>query len=715
MSFWSSLNLKKKLLILLIISGLVPALIISLISLSLKSDSLTSRAFEHLEAVKNIKANQLQTELKNKRNELESIADQLSFQIERDGWQAARQYFHDSGDNVFPRQIERSGHYDLFMVDLTGYCFYTVAKEDDYQSNLLTGRYKDSGLGEAIRMVINTDAFYMTDFALFAPSDGVPAAFTAMPVKVEGKTVMIIAMQLSIEEIDAVMTERTGMGETGETYLVGQDMLMRSDSHFDPVNHSVIGSFSNPILGRVDTVASRAALMGQSDYGIITDYSGREVMSAYKSIKITDNLTWAIIAEIEVKEALQSVRQLQYMMASIGILTIIFIVILALYMAGMIARPIRMMAEGMTEVHKNGDLSIRIPVMSSDESGQACLAFNAMLEKQQAAIVEVHEVMAAVSSGNFSERVTLNLSGDFSILKDGTNQMADSLSCLVSDVQKSCIQLSSSSVNISAITKEQTASAKEQEATTCEIMATSKHIAQTSRELVDNMDEVARSVDETSVMAEHGHEELTRMSNAVEQMVEASQNISDKLGVLNEKANNINTVVTTINKIADQTNLLSVNAAIEADKAGEHGIGFSTVATEIRRLADQTAVATYDIENMVKDMQTAVSAGVMGMEKFSDEIFQGVDATQQVGSQLSLIVEKVQTLAPHFESVHKGMRSQTDGAEQIQEALSQLGETLCSLNDSMRMSNGVVEQLNDETERLQNSVAGFQVSNDRSN
>ena len=134
------------------------------------------------------------------------------------------------------------------------------------------------------------------------------------------------------------------------------------------------------------------------------------------------------------------------------------------------------------------------------------------------------------------------------------------------------------------------------------------------------------------------------------------------------------------------------------------------MATEIRRLADQTAVATYDIEEMVKEMQAAVSAGVMGMEKFSDEIRQGVEDTRLVGDQLSQIVDKVQTLAPHFESVHHGMRSQSDGAEQIQEALSQLGDTIRNLNDSMRMSNTVVEQLNEESDRLQQSVADFHIT-----
>lgn len=314
-----------------------------------------------------------------------------------------------------------------------------------------------------------------------------------------------------------------------------------------------------------------------------------------------------------------------------------------------------------------------------------------------------------MSQGNLSVRLDLPGSNEIALLGQAFDNMTSNIAALVNSVQRSGAQLSSSAVSISATTREQAASAKEQESTTHEIMATSQHISQTARELVDNMDEVAQAVDETSNLAEHGHGSLARMGSTVEQMVQASQNISDKLAVLNDKANNINSVVTTINKIADQTNLLSVNAAIEADKAGEYGVGFSTVATEIRRLADQTAVATYDIEEMVKEMQAAVSAGVMGMDKFSDDIRQGVNDTRDVSNQLSLIVEKVQALAPHFESVHKGMRSQSSGAEQIQEALSQLGETISNLNDSMRMSNDVVDALNRESDRLQQSVAVFQL------
>lgn len=320
------------------------------------------------------------------------------------------------------------------------------------------------------------------------------------------------------------------------------------------------------------------------------------------------------------------------------------------------------------------------------------------------------KMAAALSRGELDTRIPLTGRNELGELAAAFNSMADRLGEIVGNVQQSGVRLSGAALDVSATARQQAASAKEQEATTHEIMATSQQIAQTSQDLVNNMDEVAQAMDAAATLADQGRGGLTRMGTAVGQMVEASSSISDKLAVLNDKAGNISSVVTTINKIADQTNLLSVNAAIEADKAGEYGIGFGTVATEIRRLADQTAVATWDIEEMVKEMQSAVSAGVMGMEKFSDQVHQGVDDTRQISEQLTQIVEQVQALAPHFESVHTGMRSQSRGAEQIQGALTQLSETIRNLNESMNQSNSVVNNLNQESDRLQESVQVFKFS-----
>lgn len=192
-------------------------------------------------------------------------------------------------------------------------------------------------------------------------------------------------------------------------------------------------------------------------------------------------------------------------------------------------------------------------------------------------------------------------------------------------------------------------------------------------------------------------------------VMEAAASINGKLAVLNEKAGNISQIVTTITKVADQTNLLSLNAAIEAEKAGEYGRGFGVVATEIRRLADQTAVATYDIEQTVKEMQSAVSAGVMGMDKFSEEVRRGGEEVQQVGSQLAQIIQQVQALTPRFETVDEGMQAQATGAQQISEALTQLSEAAQQTAESLRQSNSAIEQMNEVSNRLKTSVDRFKL------
>jgi methyl-accepting chemotaxis protein WspA len=199
------------------------------------------------------------------------------------------------------------------------------------------------------------------------------------------------------------------------------------------------------------------------------------------------------------------------------------------------------------------------------------------------------------------------------------------------------------------------------------------------------------------------------MEETMHRVMDASGSISAKLALLSEKAGNINQVIITITKVADQTNLLSLNAAIEAEKAGEHGRGFGVVATEIRRLADQTAVATYDIEQTVKEIQSAVSASVMGMDKFSEEVRRGIQAVQQIGGQLSEIIQQVQTLAPRFEEVHEGMQAQATGAEQITQALTQLNEAVQQTVESLQQSTTAIDELNEVANGLRGGVSRFKL------
>jgi len=322
----------------------------------------------------------------------------------------------------------------------------------------------------------------------------------------------------------------------------------------------------------------------------------------------------------------------------------------------------------------------------------------------------INDVVSQAANGDLTGKL-MNFDGEASIdqLASGIQSMIDSLNKLVSQVQQSGIQVTSSTTEIAATAKEQEATVTEQAAATNQIMATATQISATTRELASTMHEVADVAEKTTTSANDGQESLVSMENTMMQMNNATASITSKLAVLSEKAANINTVVTTITKVADQTNLLSLNAAIEAEKAGEYGLGFAVVATEIRRLADQTAVATWDIEQMVKEMQSAVSAGVMGMDKFSEEVTRGVDEVRDIGGKLAHIIEQVQTLTPRFESVNEGMQSQSHGAQQISDGMVQLNDATQQTVESLRQSNLSIDSLKSAAHTLQDGVSLFTV------
>ncbi|EEF58577.1 methyl-accepting chemotaxis protein [Pedosphaera parvula] len=319
------------------------------------------------------------------------------------------------------------------------------------------------------------------------------------------------------------------------------------------------------------------------------------------------------------------------------------------------------------------------------------------------------EALERMRHGDFTQRLKLERNDEFGMIGDGINRLADDLSVLVGQVQRSGIQVNSTATQIAASAKDQQSTATEIAATTAEIGNTSKEITATSKELVKTMNEVSHVAEETARLAGSAQAAIVSMESMMRHIMEASSSITGKLAILNDKTGNINSVVTTITKVADQTNLLSLNAAIEAEKAGEYGLGFAVVAMEIRRLADQTAVATYDIEKMVKEMQSAVSTGVMGMDKFSEEVRRGVEEIRQVSTQFAQIIRQVQALTPRFQTVNEGMQSQATGAQQISETLTQLSEAAQQTAESLRYSNHAIEQLNEAARRLQSSVTRFKL------
>jgi methyl-accepting chemotaxis protein len=351
-----------------------------------------------------------------------------------------------------------------------------------------------------------------------------------------------------------------------------------------------------------------------------------------------------------------------------------------------------------------GDLTVDATFASrKDDIGVLARAF----ERMVATLREMSGVAERIAAGDLS--VEVKPRSDADVMGHAFANMTKRLSALMSAVQQSGIQVNSSVNEIASTAKQQQTTASEIAATTVEIGATSKEISATSKELVKTMTEVSAVAEHTATLAGGGQIGLTRMEDTMRRVMDAAGSINSKLAVLNEKAGNINQVVTTITKVADQTNLLSLNAAIEAEKAGEYGRGFAVVATEIRRLADQTAVATYDIEQMVKEIQSAVSAGVMGMDKFSEEVRRGMQDVQQIGGQLTEIIQQVQALAPRCEAVNEGMQAQATGAEQITQALAQLSEAAQQTVESLRQSGQAIDGLNEAAVGMRSGVSRFKL------
>jgi methyl-accepting chemotaxis protein WspA len=320
------------------------------------------------------------------------------------------------------------------------------------------------------------------------------------------------------------------------------------------------------------------------------------------------------------------------------------------------------------------------------------------------------EIAAKVAGGDLTvEPPLISDNDETGKLLRAIGAMTHSLRSLVTRVKQASIELMSTATEFAATSRQQESTVQGFSTSTNEIAAAAKQISATSQELLGTMDGVNSVAAQTADLAEQGRAGLRSLDDTMERLARTSSAMSARLAAIREEASEINGVVTTISKVADQTNLLSINAAIEAEKAGEQGLGFLVLAREIRRLADQTAVATLDIEQMVKQMQAAVSAGVMEIDRFAEEVRTGIGGVERVGGQFVQIVGQVKTLSERFDQVNHGMRSQSHGARQISDAMGQLIDGARQTSVSLREFNSATENLRDAVATLKQQVSQFNV------
>jgi methyl-accepting chemotaxis protein WspA len=303
-------------------------------------------------------------------------------------------------------------------------------------------------------------------------------------------------------------------------------------------------------------------------------------------------------------------------------------------------------------------------------------------------------------AGDLTARLHVDGRDEMGQLAAGVNAVVEKIQGIVGKARESSLQLLAIAGQISLTARNQEQTVNNLSASTTQVAASVREVSATSKDLAGTMNEVSQTASHAADLATRGRDNTTKMATEMRQLVESTASVSTKLGMIREKADSINAVVTTITKVADQTNLLSINAAIEAEKAGEYGRGFLVVAREIRRLADQTAVATLDIETMVRQMQDAVSAGVMQMDKFADEVRSGVAQVTKINQMTWEIINEVQSLSSRFQLVNEGMRNQSAGAQQINDAMGQIAE-------ATRRSAQSVQEFESTTTTLRASVEGL--------
>jgi len=322
------------------------------------------------------------------------------------------------------------------------------------------------------------------------------------------------------------------------------------------------------------------------------------------------------------------------------------------------------------------------------------------------------DIAHRVASGDLATEVpTSDANDEAGRLLKAIAGMTQSLRTLVTRAKQASIELMSTATEFAATSRQQEATVQSFGASTNQIAAAVKQISATSAELLSTMEGVNAVAGQTADLAADGQNGLRNLDTTMDRLAQAANTMAARLAAIREEAAEITGVVTTISKVADQTNLLSINAAIEAEKAGEHGLGFLVLAREIRRLADQTAVATLDIEQMVKQMQTAVSAGVMEIDRFAEEVRSGVGNVVRVGGQFGQIISQVKTLSERFDAVNHGMRSQSQGARQIGDAMGQLIDGARQTSVSLREFNSATESLRDAVAVLKQEIAQFNVGN----
>ena len=651
-----------RLLIWFLLISLVPCAVITTLTVRSASHALEDSVHDKLSQIAASKAVELENYCRERLADVTMLARDPDFINAASKFTSAQaQLSVTQTDRFLSEAAESAGFLEMFVIDPKGKILFSANPNFTNEDSILTGTLASTELAagfERSRTLLQSE---LSGFQMYA-SNSHPLAFLTSPILKDGRVIAVLAGGIGPERVWRILADMSGLGKTGEIVVgerIGDEVLVTAPLRSDP-NSAFRRKLSlmNKSGEGYQQGATQMAANGNRGYGIVTDYRGVEVAASWCYLP---SFRWGMNVKQDASEAFALLRFQRNAIIGLSIAIIVCVTITALLVARSFSNPIRTASRVARQV-ASGDLRADVGLTSNDETGALLVAIQTM-----------------------------------------TNDLRG----LIGRIQVSSVTLNGTATVIQTTSNNQQHIVAEYGAATNEAVAAVKEITGTSHELSKTMTEVNALASSTGIKAAEGRADLQGMDSTMRTLETSTASIGTKLTTISEKASNINMVITTMVKVADQTNILSINAAIEAEKAGDYGLGFLVVAREISRLADQTAHASLDIERMVKEMQSSVTSGVQEMKIFTEQVQGGVREIGTLSEKLGEIISAVEGITGRFGMVTEGMYAQSQGAEQIRDAMVRLvdgaARTAESLNDSNRATvelRGAVADLKEEVSRF---------------